>query len=1275
MWIDDNYYKELLKIIRRMSRGNFYFEQDKLKEFKGNKYVQLTDGLMGIQSQSRHQIGETVRMIESIIDGDFISIAPSDKRDNEYGILYERYRKLTKHLDRIEKNIQRAQQRIAKNGLIDSRIEGDGLEGKWFDIVSNVNYILESLSTPITEVASVIHHVAKGDLTKKMRLKIDTIEIKGDFLNLAQTINTMVDQLARFASEVTRVAKEVGTDGMLGGQARVEGVSGTWLELTNNVNTMADSLTAQVRNIADITTAVAKGDLSQKITVDAKGEIFELKKTVNTMVDQLARFASEVTRVAKEVGTDGMLGGQARVEGVSGTWLDLTNSVNSMAASLTTQVRNIIEIAVAVANGDLAREIDIDVKGEFLELKDNMNTMIHVLSDSEAKNKNQNWVKDGVSLLNKEVLNKDEFSEQVETAITQLSRYINAGMGVLYIYHTDRKTLKLEASYAYVRKPGRSDEFALGEGIPGQVAHEKKPILLTNVADTRVISTGTTEYKALNTYTSPLIFKDELIGVIELSSHESFTDLHLEYIESALVVLSGSLYASLQSRSTKDLLIQSQAQSKALEEQSIRLKEQNQELETARIEVSRAKELELANKYKSEFLANMSHELRTPLNSMLLLSNSLANAKELDIERVNKQASVIHDAGNGLLSLINDVLDLSKIEANLMSVNIEKVCIRTIFDELELLFAPQAEKKNITLEATISDTALQTFVTDKMKLTQVLKNFLSNAMKFTSEHGTIRLEAKENSEKDKAKRPLAISVIDNGVGIEEEKIDLIFEAFRQADGSTSRKYGGTGLGLSISKELAKLLGGRTGVKSKVGTGSVFTIYLPEKIDITSIDSQLVEEVKQDSLKITQRELPVNTTVPNSMQSGTEERSFPVNPHISQDITPNDTVILVVDDDERFSDIVTEVVHGHDYKVIVVHDGSSAVSVARDCKPMAILLDLVLPGLNGMDVLRVLKADLNTRHIPVKVFSFSDANTDTKKLGALEFIRKPVSADTLDQAVLSLINFVNSEKKHILSIQETTEEIGSLLSDKNVSVSIANDMEDARKEITKNQNFDCIVIDTNLNGIEIVEFLDTLRQQELAAPVILYSENKLSSEEDKKIREYASNMVVKIAIGREKLIEEVSLFLHTSKDSLNREKQQLLIKTMTEDGLLHNKQILIVDDDIRNVFALSAVLEEKNIELVTAQNGQEALDILHQRDRLDLILMDIMMPVMDGYDCMKKIRKMERFKNTPIITLTAKAQKEDRQKCLDAGANDYLTKPIDNEQLLYLLKVWTKNSGL
>ncbi len=590
MWINDNYYDELLKAIRQISDGSFDFDQSQLRKYKGKKYTDITESLVAIKQNSQQQAYQATTMIDSIICGTYQPVDTKKIPLHGYSEFYEKYNELISLLETMKENITEIKKTIIQKGKINESITVNNLRGKWRELITDINLVLESLSTPINEITTVINSVAKGDLSKKMRLKIDNFEITGDLFNLAttintmvdqlalfasevtrvarevgtdgllggqakvdgvsgtwldltnnvngmadsltsqvrniadvttavakgdlsqkitvdakgeilelkKTINTMVDQLAQFASEVTRVAKEVGTDGLLGGQAKVDGVSGTWLDLTNNVNGMADSLTSQVRNIADVTTAVAKGDLSQKITVDAKGEILELKKTINTMVDQLALFASEVTRVAREVGTDGLLGGQAKVDGVSGTWLDLTNNVNGMAESLTIQVRNIIEVAIAVASGDLTRKIDINLKGEFQELKENINTMIQVLSDSDTKNRDKNWIKDGVSLINKKVLDKDSLKEQVEIAIIELARYVNAGMGALYIYNTQTETLQLKSSYAYTKREKLSNEYKAGEGVVGQVAYERKPILLNNTEDMPTISTALTEHKALN---------------------------------------------------------------------------------------------------------------------------------------------------------------------------------------------------------------------------------------------------------------------------------------------------------------------------------------------------------------------------------------------------------------------------------------------------------------------------------------------------------------------------------------------------------------------------------------------------------------------------------------------------------------------------------------------------------------------------------------------------------------------------------------------------------
>ncbi len=1193
---------------------------------------------------------------------------------------------VTSQLALFASEVTRVAKEVGTDGLLGGQAKVDGVSGTWLDLTNNVNDMAESLTAQVRNIANVTTSVAKGDLSQKI-----TVNAKGEILELKETINTMVDQLAQFASEVTRVAKEVGTDGLLGGQAKVDGVSGTWLDLTNNVNDMAESLTAQVRNVANVTTAVAKGDLSQKITVDAKGEILELKGTINTMVDQLALFASEVTRVAKEVGTDGLLGGQAEVDGVSGTWLDLTNNVNGMAESLTLQVRNIIEVAIAVASGDLTRKIDINLKGEFQELKENINTMIQVLSDSDTKNRDKNWIKDGVSLINKKVLDKNSLKEQVEIAIIELARYVNAGMGALYIYNTQTETLQLKSSYAYTKRNKLSNEYKIGEGVVGQVAYERKPILLNNTEDMPAISTALTEYKALNTYTSPLIFKDQLIGVVELASSKPFNDIQIEYFQSVFAILSGSLYASLQTSSTRNLLVQSQTQSKELKEQSLKLKHQNEELEEqsiklekqrielekknkdlkeAKIEVSRIKEIELANKYKSEFLANMSHELRTPLNSMLLLSNSLANSKKLDLEKVNKQASIIYDAGNSLLSLINDVLDLSKIEANLMSLNIEKIEIEPLLDELQQLFSPQAEEKQLELIFTVEDEISPDFATDRIKLTQILKNFISNAIKFTEENGKIRIVAGRNNEEDKAERPVKIAVIDNGIGIEKDKTDLIFEAFRQADGSTSRKFGGTGLGLSISKEFAALLGGRIAVQSTVGAGSTFTLYLPKETDTKGTNAHLVEHITDD----TNEQENVSETVTSKQREKKEEHQpEPEEASIPQKISKKDTLIMVVDDDNFFSGILTEKIREVGCKVIQVHDGNTAISLAREYQPKAIFLDLVLPGLDGMHVLKVLKADSNTRHIPVKIISFNDPDMTLNRIGAVESLKKPMSEEALEKAISSLVDFTSNQKRDILVIQEEGGELAELLSDENIEVITANSTEQG---FDKAEGIDCIVIDICLKNIDTSKLVDSITQRGIKQPVIVYAPDSLEKKKLEDICQKARNIILKIATSRERLIEEVSLFLHANSSFFTGEKKELLHNALNKDELLYKKRILIVDDDVKNIFALSAILEEKGISIVSALNGEEALNIVgNEEEEFDAIFMDIMMPVMDGYKTIKEMRKIERLKSTPIIALTAKAQKEDKQKCLNAGANDYMTKPTDYEQLLHLLKVWTKKMAV
>jgi signal transduction histidine kinase/CheY-like chemotaxis protein/HAMP domain-containing protein len=1181
-------------------------------------------------------------------------------------------------LTAFSSEVTRVAKDVGTEGILGGQARVEGVSGTWLELTNNVNGMANNLTTQVRNIAEVTTAVAQGDLSQKI-----TVDAKGEMLELKGTINVMVDQLTAFSSEVTRVAKDVGTEGILGGQARVEGVSGTWLELTNNVNGMANNLTTQVRNIADVTTAVAQGDLSQKITVDAKGEVLELKGTINVMVDQLTAFSSEVTRVAKDVGTEGILGGQARVEGVSGTWLELTNNVNGMASNLTAQVRNIAEVTTAVAQGDLSRSINIDTKGEFLELKNNINGMINVLSTADENNRNQNWIKDGVSLLNTRILDNDKLVDQIETSINELSRYVNAGMGALYIYDIKNEVLKLEGSYAYTKRADVGSSFKIGEGVVGQVAYEKKPILLTNVPDDVTIQTGTTKAKALNIYTYPLIFKDELIGVVEVSSYEKFNAVVLEYIDLALISLAGSLYISMQANATNNLLFQSKNQTEELEEQSRELQSQNEELEEqrqsmdgqrhelkikntdlelAQVEVNkRAQDLEDANRYKSEFLANMSHELRTPLNSMLLLSSSLSKVKDIEPGKLNKQAATIYDAGSSLLNLINDILDLSKIEAKLMTLNIEKIQISTLLDELKALFMPQSDDKNIQLKSTIDENSLRTFSSDKTKITQVLRNFLSNAIKFTDTDGCISIDVTPNTEEDKNVRPIAISVVDNGIGIDEEKIDLVFEAFKQADGGTSRQYGGTGLGLSISKELTGILGGRISVKSAIGKGSTFCIYLPLKIDTDSIDETLIEHI------------PYPKTPPSTIPIENEIL-------ISDDkenLNKQDIVILIVEDDAVFANIILEEIHKLGHKAIVASDGNSAISMTREYRPTAIILDIMLPIINGMEVLRSLKSDINTRHIPIKILSCTESKNLAKKLGAIDLITKPIQEGELDKLITSLVDFVEDKKKRILIIEEDKEQakhLKTLLTDKYISIKTVATANQGLKDILSHK-YDCAIMGLGPVDESRFKLLGLIEDKNISLPIIIYTSRNLTDTELVEIRKYSDTAVLKTATSDVKLIEEVSLFLHSEKSSLNEEKRQLLSQAMNTDLALEGKKILMVDDDIRNIYALSSVLESKGLDITSAQNGKEALAVLkNTENEFDIVLMDIMMPVMDGYETMKEIRRDDKINNIPIIALTAKAQSEDKQLCIDAGANDYMAKPIDHEQLILLLKFWLKNKN-
>ncbi|MEA2386570.1 MAG: hypothetical protein QOJ22_744, partial [Thermoleophilaceae bacterium] len=1128
-----------------------------------------------------------------------------------------------------------------------------------------------------------------------------------------------------FADEVTRVAREVGTEGKLGGQATVKGVSGTWRGLTENVNLMAGNLTDQVRNIAQVATAVANGDLSQKITVDARGEILELKNTLNTMVDQLSSFADEVTRVAREVGTEGKLGGQAEVEGVSGTWRGLTENVNQLASNLTTQVRAIREVSTSVTQGDLTRSIDVEAQGEVAELKDNINQMIANLRETTQANEQQDWLKTNLARISGLMQGQRDLRTVSRMIMSELTPTVSAQLGAFYLAESGNAAgepeLRLIASYGYKKRKSVSDKFKLGEGLVGQAALEKIPITVKNAPDDYVkITSGLGEGTPVNIIDLPVLFEDQVLGVIELASFEPLSEIHLTFLEQLMetvgVVLntlianlrteellqqSQSLTQELQSQSeelqsrqeeltrsnaeleeqaqslkaSEELLQQQQEElqqtNEELQEKAALLERQNRDIEIKNREIElaragleeRAEQLALSSRYKSEFLANMSHELRTPLNSLLILSNMLSEnpAGNLDEKQV-EFARTIHTAGTDLLALINDILDLSKVEAGKMDVHASPLELAFVSEYVEQTFRPVASDKRLDFDITIEEGVAGAVVTDEQRLQQVLRNLLANAFKFT-EKGRVELRVGPAApdtvfvnERLSAGQAIAFSVTDTGIGIDDDKLRLIFEAFQQADGTTSRRYGGTGLGLSISREIARLLGGEIQATSAVGEGSTFTLYLPAEYRPVERTTALPE-----------REPAVTPELPAPPPARTNDAALAGIRDDRDEINPGESVCVVIEEDPQVARTLLEGARAGGFKCIVSLRHDSGVALARDWAPDAIVLGVGLPTLYQLKQLP------ETRHIPVQVVSSPEERHEALAAGAAGHIGRPPADEALSGAFAHLASFIERPEKSLLIVDDdetARKSIAELLGGEDVAITAVGSSE-AALEALETGRFDCIVLDLKLPKMSGFDLLERLGGDERLrdVPVIVHTGRDLTQRQETKLRRYAKTIVVKDARSPERLVAETSLFLHRPESALGPEQRRLLEQVHTADAVFAGKKVLVVDDDVRNLFALASALEARGMDVLFAENGREGIDCLDQNQDVDLVLMDVMMPELDGYAATRALRKRPEFKDLPIICLTAKAMKGDREKAIEAGASDYITKPVDIEQLLSLMQVW------
>ncbi|HEY1042516.1 MAG TPA: response regulator, partial [Telluria sp.] len=1116
----------------------------------------------------------------------------------------------------------------------------------------------------------------------------------------------MVDQLSSFASEVTRVAREVGTEGRLGGQANVPGASGTWKDLTDNVNFMASNLTGQVRNIAAVTTAVARGDLSKKITVDVKGEILELKDTINVMVDQLSSFASEVTRVAREVGTEGKLGGQANVSGVGGTWKDLTENVNQLAANLTNQMRAIGEVATAVTRGDLSRSIQVEARGEVSYLKDNINEMIRNLKETTQKNAQQDWLKTNLARFTRLLQGQRDLGAVTKLILSELAPLVSAHHGVFYMMDSQEMDARLRmiASYGYRSSRKLPTSFLPGEGLVGQCAVEKTRIWLTDVPrDYIVVSSGLGAAPPTNIVVLPILFEQQVKAVIEIASLDRFTETHLSFLDQLMESIGVVLNTIEANSRTESLLTQSQSlaqelqqtnqelaeKARLLSEQNIEVERKNREVEQAKLALEeKATQLALSSKYKSEFLANMSHELRTPLNSLLILAQQLGDNPEGNLSpRQVEFAKTIHGSGSDLLTLINDILDLSKIESGTVTLDVSEYRFGNLRNYVERTFRHMAEQKHLGFQVELADNLPNSVMTDTTRLQQVLKNLLSNAFKFTS-HGQVALEISmadsgwttDHPNLVNADAVLAFSVKDTGVGIASDKLQLIFEAFQQADGSTARKYGGTGLGLSISRELARLLGGEIRVESVVNAGSTFTLYLPyNRAGFINYDlarqpvARPAAALPSHVVYAPPREMDVTTvdvvdeiSSPPAVEYGgmLDDRGL---------VAPGDPSVLIIEDDDRFAKVVLEFAREKNFKGIVTHKGDSALSMARDYLPSAILLDLDLPDIDGFTVLDRLKRDPSTRHIPVHVMSSLREREKALRQGAISYLNKPVSKDALNEEFTRIQKFLMGGKRSLLVVddeQAQRDSIVELIGAKDIRIVAVENGAEAL-EALKNSHFDCMVLDLTLPDISGFDLLDTIGKDKNLRdlPIVINTAKDLNKREVAKLKKYAKTIVIKDARSPERLLDETALFLHRSHASLPEAQRRILDEIHAQDGGLAGRKVLIVDDDLRNIFALSSLLERQQMQVLFAENGRDGIEVLEKDPGIEIVLMDIMMPEMDGYDTMRAIRRIPKFRSLPIITLTAKAMKGDRDKCIAAGASDYITKPVDVAQLLSLMRVW------
>ncbi len=1280
----NSFASEVTRVAREVGTEGKLGGQAQVPEVAGT-WKDLTDNVNFMASNLTAQVRNIAEVATAIASGDLSKKITVDVR-GEILLLKETLNTMVEQLRSFAAEVTRVAREVGTEGRLGGQAVVPGVGGTWKDLTDNVNLLAANLTTQVRNIAEVTTAVARGDLSRKI-----TVDVKGEILELKNTINTMVDQLNAFASEVTRVAREVGTEGKLGGQAEVPGAAGTWKDLTDTVNVMAANLTEQVRGIVKVVTAVANGDLKQNLTVRSKGEVAALAETINNMTDTLATFADQVTTVAREVGVEGRLGGQANVPGAAGTWKDLTGNVNLLAANLTTQVRAIAEVATAVTKGDLTRSIQVDARGEVAELKDNINTMIGNLRLTTDRNTEQDWLKTNLAKFTNMLQGQRDLATVGRLLLSELTPLVNGQQSVIYQMEAEgAPRLRLLSSYASGGETTSAPMLKVGEGLVGQCAADKQRLLITIIPDDAMpISSALLKVTPRNIVVLPVLFENQVKAVIELASIKEFTPLQVTFLEqltASIGIVLNSIEVTMQTegflKQSQQLAAELQTQQRELQqtneqleqkaqqlaERNFEVEAKNQEIEHARRALEeKAAELALTSKYKSEFLANMSHELRTPLNSILILGQQLGDNPEGNLTPKQVEfARTIHGAGTDLLNLISDILDLSKIESGTVTVEAEEIYFHNLLEAVSRPFRHEAESKNVAFDVSLDNGLERSITTDSKRLQQVLKNLLSNAFKFTTS-GSVQFRVSRAVSGWTSSHPVlrqapavvAFEVADTGIGIPIEKQKIIFEAFQQADASTNRKYGGTGLGLAISRELASLLGGEIQLRSAPGIGSTFTLYLP----IQYAGSTLMARTDGDAQG--QRFAGKPILLP--------ERAVETIPDDRRELQPGDSILLIVEDDPHYGRVLVDLAHDKGFKVLVASTGAQALDLAKQYQPTAVSLDVFLPDMLGWSVLSQLKQNPLTRHIPVQIITLDEDRQHGLARGAFSFVTKPTTKEGVDAALGRIKEYASRRHKRLLIVEDNAAErmsIGELLGHDDIEIATAESGSEAL-DILRSEAIDCVVLDLRLPDMSGFDVLQELRQESHLSeiPVIVFTGRELTPEEDAQLHIMARSIVVKGVESPERLLDETSLFLHRVVADLPPEKQIMLERLNSSDEDLVGRTVLLVDDDARNIFALSSVLERHGMHVLTASTGREAIETINSNHDIALVLMDIMMPEMDGYQTIGHIRDQGMFHRLPIIALTAKAMKGDREKCLEAGASDYLAKPVNTEQLLSVLRTW------